>query len=111
LGLWFLSGFQEKAVPRVARAPFPENPRVTLPRFELTEESIAGHSFERWIPRAFHDAIISFELGDQVTAADEGRAARPDPLEAPMPSPSAAVRAGGVVDQSMVLDLAADETR
>src|SRR5206468_575763 len=48
LALWFLSGFQEKAVPKGARAPFPENPRVTLPRFEISDEKFPENPYARW---------------------------------------------------------------
>ncbi|MBI3723185.1 FHA domain-containing protein, partial [bacterium] len=104
LGLWFFSGFLEKAVPRQAWAPFPEQPRVSLPRFEVGDEAMLGHAFEQWIPLAFHDALLSFELADQATAADEGVRPRADPLNQPMPPPSQGIRTGAIVDQSLVLD-------
>lgn len=83
LGLWFLSGFQESGVPREARAPFPEQPRVTLPRFEVKDDSIARGAYDVWIRLAFMDALRTFE------ATHEAETLPPT---------------SGIVDQSFVID-------
>jgi hypothetical protein len=90
VGLWFLSGFQDKAVPRTARAPFPDQPRVSLPRFEIGQDSTLPYG--RWIALAFEDALVSF------AGTGEDPSDHPTALEGPL-----AGRAD-FVDQSIVLD-------
>jgi hypothetical protein len=85
VGLWFLSGFQESGVPREARAPFPEQPRVTLPRFEVSEDSLAHGPYDVWIRLAFMDALRTFDASSHEAQT--------------LPPPDSAM-----VDQSVVLD-------
>jgi hypothetical protein len=68
LGLWFFSGFHEAGVPREARAPFPEQPRVALPRFEVRDESLAHGSYDVWIRLAFMDALRTFDASSHDAA-------------------------------------------
>lgn len=62
-GLWFLSGFQDSGVPREARAPFPEQPRIALPRFDVRDASIEKGTHDIWIRLAFMDALRTFDAG------------------------------------------------
>lgn len=107
IGLWFFSGYKEDAVPRAAKAPFPDKPQVSLPRFEVMDETYDQRPHGRWVQLAFHDALVSFEgADDDATAAEMPRAAGSDVLAQPLPPPGQAARAG-FADQSVVLDSAA----
>jgi hypothetical protein len=57
IGLWFLSGFADAKVPPDAKAPFPDMPEVSLPRFIVTNDSIGRRPFSKWIRLAFQDRL------------------------------------------------------
>ncbi len=107
LGLWFLSGFHESAVPRSARAPFPEQPRITLPRFEVRDGDLPKKPIDVWVRLAFMDMLSSFDTADAPTMAPTGQVADQSFVIDEIPSTS--TRPTGRHDKNLTLLETADD--
>lgn len=86
LGLWFLSGYEQAAVPPQLLRAFPSRPELLLPRVELSDAALGATPTGEWLREAWADRL---------------RFSLPSSAGAPLGRPAAKLESA---DASLVLD-------